>query len=145
MARKHEFIELKDDELAQIDSILSKGNHPSRKVRRARILILNHNGHSLNTIPEKAGCSRGTVYRIIRCYKEGGLELALNEKPRPGRPIVFSGLERAKITALACSEAPQGRQRWTLRLLADKAVELNYIEADSIHNTTIHKILKKTD
>ena len=83
-----------------------------------------------------------TVERIRRRYVEEGLESALNEKPRSGRSPVISGEERAKITALACTEAPEGFGQWSLRLLADKAVELNFVE--SISHESVGVILKKT-
>jgi transposase len=67
----------------------------------------------------------------------------IHEQPRPGRPIKFDGETRAKITALACSEAPEGYSQWTLRLLANKSVELGFTEA--IHHDTVGEILKKTN
>ena len=74
-------------------------------------------------------------------YEAEGLDAAINEKPRPGRPNIFDGKSRASITALACSEAPQGHERWTLRLLADRAVDLELVE--SISHQQIKNILKK--
>jgi transposase len=82
-----------------------------------------------------------TIRNICARYLEEGLEAAINEKPRPGAPTIFDGKAKAKITALACSEAPGGRGRWTLRLLADKAVELDLVEA--ISHTDVARILKK--
>jgi putative transposase len=75
-------------------------------------------------------------------YKTSGLEF-LNDKQRPGRPKVIDGLQRAKITALACSDPPEGYERWSLRLLADKAVELEIV--DDISYGEVHLILKKTN
>ena len=74
-------------------------------------------------------------------YQEIGL-LCLQDKPRSGRPLEFDGTQRAKITALACSQPPAGYGQWSLRLLADKAVELEY--CDSISHTEVANILKKT-
>ena len=73
---------------------------------------------------------------------EEGLQVALNEKPRAGRPLEISGEARAQVTALACSTTPEGFARWSLRLLADKAVELAII--DRISYKTVGEILKKT-
>ena len=75
-------------------------------------------------------------------YKESGLAF-LNDKPRTGRPKVIDGLQRAKITALACSDPPEGYERWSLRLLADKAVELEIV--DDISYGEVRLILKKTN
>ena len=74
-------------------------------------------------------------------YRQQGLA-CLDDAPRSGRPIVIDGKQRAKITALACSEAPAGHARWSLRLLADKVVELGY--CDSLSHTQVGNILKKT-
>ena len=84
-----------------------------------------------------------TVYNIKRRYLAGGFEAALFDQPRSGRPVEISGIQRAKITALACSTPPEGRARWSLRLLADKVVELGYSE--HLSHTQARKILKKTN
>jgi putative transposase len=83
-----------------------------------------------------------TVATWRDAYQEAGLTM-LQDKPRPGRPVVIDGTQRAKITALACSTPPQGHARWSLRLLADKAVELGYVEHLSHDHAGI--ILKKTN
>jgi hypothetical protein len=75
-------------------------------------------------------------------YLSEGLAAALHDKPRSGKPVSINGTARAKLTALACSAAPAGHARWTLRLLADKAVEFGFVEAIS-HNT-VKAVLKKT-
>ena len=92
-------------------------------------------------IVKRVGVSRTTVSRIRQRYTSEGLK-AIVEGSRPGRPSIFAGEARAKITALACSDAPEGRGRWDLRLSADKAVELGYVE--TISHTKVGQILKKT-
>ena len=82
-----------------------------------------------------------TVFNIKRRYLAQGLDVALYDRPRPGKPPKIDGAARAKITALACSTAPTGHARWTLRLLADKAVELGFCE--SISHETVKEVLKK--
>lgn len=94
-------------------------------------------------IAEILQLSVATVYNLQRRYLEEGLEITLNEKPRSGKPPVISGQMKARITALACSAAPDSRARWTLRLLADKAVELGIV--NSISYKTCGEILKKTN
>jgi transposase len=86
--------------------------------------------------------SQQTIYNVKRRFLEGGLQAALFDQPRSGRPVEIDGKQRAKITALACSTPPEGRARWTLRLLADKAVELGYCQ--HLSHTQARKILKKT-
>ena len=88
------------------------------------------------------GCSPTTVYNVKHRYQSEGLESALAEKPRSGKPRRISGEACARITALACSTAPEGHARWTLRLLADKAVEFGF--CDSVSHNHVRAILKKT-
>ena len=83
-----------------------------------------------------------TMAKLIDSYQQSGLE-CLQDKSKPGRPPGISGKQRAAITALACSEAPEGHARWTLRLLADKIVELDYCER--ISYVQVGRILKKTN
>jgi transposase len=117
-----------------------------RKLNRVKILMLadesHANGHKTDQeIAEKLDISPATVERTRRAYVEEGLKEALNEKPRSGRPPVISGETRAQITALACSTPPEGFGQWSLRLLADKAVELQFIE--TISHESVGTILKK--
>ena len=87
------------------------------------------------------GVDYNTVATWRDKYQTQGLA-CLAEAPRSGRPIVIDGTQRAQITALACSDAPAGRAKWSFRLLADKVVELGY--GDSISHTQVGNILKKT-
>jgi transposase len=82
-----------------------------------------------------------TISKWAAKYRETGLQV-LQDKPRSGKPIEIDGKQRAKITALACSDPPEGYARWSLRLLADKVVELGYCE--HISHTEVATILKKT-
>jgi transposase len=109
---------------------------------RARILDLLERNTPVAEIAALLGCSPTTVYNIKHRYQAEGLESALTEKPRSGKPTRITGEGRARITALACSESPAGHARWTLRLLADKAVELGF--CDSISHNHVRQILKKT-
>jgi transposase len=88
------------------------------------------------------GLSVQTAFNIKRRYLTEGFEAALQDKPRSGKPPRIGGEARARLTALACSQAPDGHARWTLRLLADRAVKLGFV--DSISHTAVKQILKKT-
>jgi transposase len=142
MARKTETVNLSEAEVRSLTTIVSRGTSSARRQTRARILDLLDRGEAPADIAALLGISPGTVYNIKRRYLVEGLEAALSDRPRSGRPVRISGAARAKITALACSEAPPGHARWTLRLLADKAVELGFVEAIS-HNA-VKEVLKKT-
>ena len=142
MARKAEPVELSTDELRSLKTILRRGTTTARLQRRARILDLLHRGLHPTSIAATLSVSLQTVFNVKRRYLEEGFDEALQDKPRSGKPPRILGDARAKITALACSDAPEGHARWTLRLLADRAVQLGFV--DSISHNAVHKILKKT-
>jgi putative transposase len=142
MARKPQLIKLSADELRSLKTSLTKGTTSARIQTRARILDLLHRQRAPVDISAVLGVSVATVFNIKRRYLAEGLDAALHDKPRSGQPCRIDGTARAKITALACSTAPHGHARWTLRLLADKAIELGF--CDSISHSTIQEVLKKT-
>jgi len=135
-------LKAKIKDLKKLKELTKKGNIKARKQNRCRILLLAAEGKSQYEIANTLKMSRVTVNQICQRYEKGGLENALNEKARPGAPNIFSGKQKVKITALACTEAPDGKSQWSIRLLADKAVELKIV--DSISHTGIREILKKT-
>lgn len=124
-------------------TLFSGGNGSNRKHNRARILDLLARNTPAAEIATLLGCSPTTVYNVKHRYQAEGLDSALTEKPRSGKPPRITGESRARITALACSDAPSGHARWTLRLLADKSVELGFV--DSISHNHVREILKKTN
>lgn len=142
MARTAQPVELPTDELRSLKTILRRGTTTARVQTRARVLDLLHRGQQPAAIAATLGLSTQTVFNIKRRYLQEGFEAALQDKPRSGKPPRIGGGARAKITALACSQAPEGHARWTLRLLADKAVKLGFV--DSISHNAVKQILKKT-
>ena len=142
MARKAQPIKLSKLERGSLKHILRRGTAQARTQTRARVLDLLHRGHHPDQIAETLQVSGATVFNIKRRYLAEGLDAALFDKQRSGRPPTIDGKMRAQITALACSHAPKGHASWTLRLLADKAVELGFVE--SISHTAVKKLLKKT-
>ena len=147
--KKHKYpVRLTAEERADLNRLTVQGKIQVRKLNRAKILLLADENHSEGKktdkeIAEKLDVGTATIERIRRSYVEGGVAGALTEKPRSGRPPTISGKERASITALACSTAPEGYTRWTLRLLAEKVVEMEIL--DKISYTTVVEILKKTN
>ena len=125
-----------------LEALTRKGRHAGRTVHRGRMLLRLADGVSGYTVAAEVGCCVQTVYQVRRRYVEQGLATALGEAPRSGGPRRFDGAARAALTALACTPAPVGHSRWTLRLLADKAVELCLVEA--ISHETVGQVLKKT-
>lgn len=135
-------VELSEEEKMQLESILRKGKSSGRKQTRARILLKADEGMQVGEIMKVLNASEDMVYRARQCFVEEGLEAALNDKPRPGKKPMLSDKQCAHVIALACSDAPEGHDHWTLRLLADKVVELGF--AESISRETIRGVLKKT-
>lgn len=132
----------------KLHELTSSGTIKVRKYKRARVLLLANEAHKEGCktdeeIAEQVDISTPTIQRIRQRFVEEGLEAALNERPRPGKPKTFSGQQRAEITALACSDPPEGYDRWSLRLLARKLVELETVE--SISHVTVQEVLKKTN
>lgn len=142
MARTARPVVLSSDETRSLKKMLTRGTAPARALVRARILDLLHRSHKPADITAALQVSRQTVHNVSRRYASGGLQAALFDQPRSGRPVTIDGRQRAQITALACSAPPEGRARWTLRLLADKAVELGLCER--LSHTKARQVLKKT-
>lgn len=142
MPRKRQIIELSGTEQSSLTQILSRGKSSAHEQRRARILGLLDRSEHPKQIAEVLSVGIATVYNIQKRYLEEGFDAALKDKPRSGKPPVISGEQKARITALACSEVPVGHAGWTLRLLADKAVELGFVER--ISHMEVSRILKKT-
>ena len=139
---KKQHVKLKAKDRDYLESLISKGKLPAKTFKRATGLLELDRGKTLGAVAETLGVSRVTVMTWRDKYKEQGLK-CLEDAPRSGRPPEIDGKLRAKITALACSEPPEGRARWSWRLLADKVVELEYCE--KISSTHIGNILKKTN
>lgn len=145
--RTHLHIELTTDERSELEQLIHAGHSSARKQTRARILLLKDQSRGQKRtnreIAAAVMCSLGTVRNICRRFVEGGLASALYEKPRPGSAPKVTGEVEAKLVMLACSAPPEGHARWTLRLLAQKMVELEYI--DAISYVTVREHLKKTN
>jgi transposase len=139
------FLRLKDRN--RLQALVHKGVQKARVINRARILLLadervGDGGKTDAEISKALGVSLRMVAVTREKYFRFGLLQALAEKPRSGHPPKLSGKGEALLTTIACSAAPDGRTRWTLRLLADKLVELK--EVDSIAHETVRRVLKKT-
>ena len=142
MPAKKYIVDLSREEREQLLTLMSHGKPAARKVTRARILLKADEGLIDSVIASVLNTSVSTVEQIRQRFVEGGLENALNERPRPGQKYKLDGTASAYVVATACSDAPEGHQRWTLRLLADKVVALGL--AESVSHETIRQVLKKT-
>jgi transposase len=142
MAWKKYIIELTDEERQKLHELTRKGEIKARKFKRAMILLKADEGLSDPQIMAALNVSRPCVERIRKRFVSDGIERALNEDPRPGQRRKLDGRAEATLIATACTEAPEGHARWTLRLLAGKLVQLQVVEA--ISHETVRRTLKKT-
>jgi transposase len=147
MNKKH-VVRLEPQEREELQRLVSRGKAAARKLTHARILLQSDvaeggPGRTDVQIAEALGVTTRTVEHVRQRCVEEGLEAALERKKREGSPTprILDGAKEAKLVALCCSEAPKGRKRWTLRLLADRLVELNIVE--SISPYTVHRVMKK--
>jgi transposase len=138
MEKQH--LKLKAKDKQYLEELLAKGSLPVKVFKRATALLELGRGKSFVTVAETLGVCYQSVSSWCAAYKDKGIVM-LYDQPRAGRPVEIDGKQRVKITALACSKAPQGHARWSLRLLADKAVELGYCE--HLSHDWAGKILKK--
>ena len=140
---KKEHVTLSDEERATLTALLAKGSLKVRTFKRATGILELDRGQSLQAVAATLRVNYNTVAAWRDKYAAGGLDAALYDQSRSGRPIEIDGVARAKITALACTPAPEGHARWKLSLLAEKAVELEYCE--HVSSTHVGTLLKKTN
>ena len=140
MNKQH--ITLSDTDRSTLERLLSHGTLPARKFKRATALLQLDRGKTLLDVAATLQVTYTTVASWRDGYNATGLA-CLDDAPRSGRPIEIDGTQRAKITALACSDAPEGYARWTLRLLAEKVVEAGV--CDHVSHSFVGDVLKKTN
>jgi putative transposase len=139
---RKEHLKLTESEHSYLTTLTTSGQLKARKFKRAMTLLLLDQGKTMIEVSQVLSFAYPSVVALKQNFLSHGLE-CLSEKPRSGRPPVIDGIQRAQITALACSTPPQGYARWSLRLLADRAVELNLVE--SISYKQVGVVLKKTN
>ena len=136
-------VNLTREEREHLLGITRRGKSSGRKVKRSLILCKADEGLTDQQVAEALMVGPATVGRVRQRFVEGGLERALDDLPRPGQRRKLDGKQEAHLVAVACSAAPEGHTRWTLRLLADEAVKLEL--TDSISRETVRQVLKKTN
>jgi transposase len=138
---KKYIVELTDEEREALRALTSRGTTGVRRYKRARALLGADAGAPDATIAGKVGLHPATLERLRKRFVEEGLEVALTERPRPGARRKLDGRQEAHLLALACTPPPGGRKRWTMRLLADRLVELRVSER--ISDETVRRTLKR--
>jgi len=149
MPQKRYLVTLTAEERRDLGKLVSAGRRSARTLARARVLLKADQAEGGPAwddarIAEALGCGRRTAERVRQRFVERGLAAALAHKPqdRPSRERKFDGAAEARLIALACSAPPVGRARWTLKLLADRLVELEVF--DSVSDEAVRRVLKKT-
>lgn len=143
MSRKKHVVELSEEERQELERFTSKGTHRAEDIVRAKILLKADDGLTDARISEHVGCHTRTVYNTRKAYSERGVAAVHRRKPDRDYTPKLDGRGEAHLVALACSEPPEGRSRWTYALLADRLVTLEEIEFDSISEETVRQRLKK--
>jgi len=142
-------VRLAQDERKELEALVKRGKVAADKRRRAQVLLKADAGSERSGLTDQEVASAldvgvATVHRVRRAYVEEGLQDALSRKPAiRHRQRKLDGAGEARLVAVACSPAPEGRVRWTIRLLADKLVELQVV--DTIDKETVRRTLKKTN
>ncbi|GAB5494874.1 MAG: hypothetical protein Phog2KO_50890 [Phototrophicaceae bacterium] len=141
MPAKKYIVKLTDEERQSLVELTSRGEVRARTMKRAQILLKANEGMNDAEIVSALNTSRPTVERIRKRFVEGNLEKGLYDDPRPGSKTKLDGRAEAELIALVCSDAPDGHEKWSLRMLADKLVELDVVEG--ISHETVRQVLKK--
>lgn len=143
-------VTLTEQERKYLEALTRNGKTGAKKFIHARALLLCDAGPEgpawpVTDVADALGVTSRTIEHLKQRFVEEGIETALERKPRekPPREVIFDGAFEARLIALACSDAPEGYDRWTVRLLADKAVELRF--ASSVSHMTVQRVLKKTN
>ena len=139
---KKQHIQLTQTDRGYLEVLISKGDLKAKIYRRALGLLELDRGKTYTVVSKTLQVTIPTLSSWASEYKESGLQV-LKDQPRSGRPVEIDGSQRAKITALACSTPPEGYAQWSLRLLAEKAVKLDYCE--HVSHAEVGQILKKTN
>jgi transposase len=144
MAKKY-VVKLTAGERARLRSMVRSGRESARVLTRARVLLKCDEGWMDEEAADAVDTSLGTVERVRKRFCVGGLDAALADRPQPPRPEKrkIDGEAEAKLVTLACSTPPDGRESWTLELLADRMVRLNYVDG-TVSGQTVRRVLKKT-
>jgi transposase len=144
LVNKKHLVDLTEEECNALKRLVDSGRHGARRIRWAHALLKADANWSDEKIAEAFDISIPTVQRLRQRFVEEGLDVALGARSRKPRPYSrkLDGEQEARLIALTGSHAPEGHTRWTLRMLADKMVELSYV--GSVSHETVRRVLKKT-
>lgn len=136
-------IKLKKCEIVELKQITTKGIRTIKLFRRARMLLLMHEGKSGREAASAVGVFQETAYRLRRRYVELGLQGALSDKPRPGKKRLLSTKQSQRVVAMVCGPPPEGRAKWTVRLITEEATKRELV--DRVGRETVRLLLQSHD
>lgn len=136
-------IKLKKREIVELKQITSKGTRTIKLFRRARMLLLMNEGKSGREAASAVGVVQETAYKLRRRYVELGLQAALNDEPRPGKKRLLSTKQSQMVVAMVCSPPPEGRAKWTVRLITEESTKRKLVKR--IGRETIRLLLQSHD
>jgi transposase len=145
MPAKKYIVTLTKEEKQLLNDVLNKGKHGAEKRKRAQALLLADQNLTDDMIAERSGLSRRGLEQLRQRFVEEGFEVTFKGKPRGHKPKKLNGADEARLVALVCSPKPEGRTRWTLRLLADRWKTLAHTDVKTISRETDRRTLKKTN
>ncbi len=134
-------ISLTEEERDYLYQFIKTGTKKARAIARANVLLLADEGHSNDEISVATKVHRQTIWRIKNRYLEEGLHSALKEKPRSGQPPKYGDIEKTEIIAMACTDPPKGRRRWTISLLTERMKRKKNFK--TLNRESVRLILKK--
>lgn len=139
---RKEILKLTETERQKLQELVRKGENKARVITRARILLLSDQGWDDQKVADALQIGRATVERIRRRAVRESVELALVDRPRPGSERKLNAKQEAQLVAIACSDPPPGRKRWTIRLLVEEVMKQGVV--DTISFETVRRVVKKT-
>lgn len=142
MGKARYVVNLTEDEVEYLQEMISKGKRSARLITRARVLLKTAGGCTDEEIMAALDVSDRMIYTTRKACVEGGVDAALHDLPRPGKKPKLTDKQCAHVIALACSDPPEGHAHWTLRMLADQVVQLEF--AESFSHEAVRQLLKKT-
>jgi transposase len=145
MPAKKYIVTLTKKEKKILNDVLNKGKHGAEKRKRAQALLLADQNLTDDMVAERSGLSRRGLEQLRQRFVEEGFEVTFKGKPRGHKPKVLSGEDEARLIALVCSPKPEGRTRWSLRLLAKTWTTLAHTDVKTISRETVRRTLKKTN
>ena len=138
-------VTISEEESDALMKFIKIGKKTGKELERAYILMALNQKKGYQEIADYYYVNRSTIWRTARNYQQKGLKYALEDEERPGQPRKYTPLQEAEMIAMACSDSPKGRKRWTIRLLTEHLQKKKGLGLETLNRETVRLILKKTN